>query len=123
MLSLKQNTEQKCRAANTSLAALACGLYMLAFVPSVNSEIICHAMLGGDVLCCAVLCYAMLCYAVLCCAMLCYAMLCYAMLCYIAHRSFGLQAGFGDHVDIAPLDHIKELVTGICESSDLDLSP
>lgn len=37
-----------------------------------------------------------------------------------AYRSFGLQTSFGDHVHLALLDDIEELVTCICEGSDLD---
>lgn len=38
-----------------------------------------------------------------------------------AYRPLGLEASFGDHVDLALLNDIKEFVARICESSDLDL--
>ena len=39
----------------------------------------------------------------------------------MAYRPLGLQTSFGDHVHFALLDDVMELVTCICEGSDLDL--
>lgn len=39
----------------------------------------------------------------------------------MAYRPLGLQTSFGDHVHFALLDDVVELVTRVCEGSDLDL--